>query len=457
MALPEFNREIANDVWDFKNYQVDFETGFMLPNPLESLPPYFDSWNKLATNLPDLVKEKKFRDEVYKLPLLNHNLLEGCKQLRLAHLQLSFIASAFVWQDGEKEATKVLPKCVAVPYFNVSKILGIPPILSHASLVLTNWGLINPNGNLKCLYRMPGEAEAEWFVMVTAHVEFTFAKCLKPIIMMLSEIKTIRESKSCVLGTGFVTEAAALQVAQHLDALRECISELQGALSRMHEKLTAKTFFNVLRPFLGGWGGEGNPLPEGLIYEGISENPMKMTGGSAAQSSSMQILDAFLGVQHTEEKREFLVHMRDFMPTEHRRLIEDLEKWPHKLRDVVLSSKSPTLRQSYNNCVQAVVNLRTYHMQIVTKYIVTASKEANEGNYESLDNKGTGGTSLIPFLKVIRSDTQQKLVSEKEPFQKSCSKQNFSAPAPFYRSTVLLFMAVVSIFAAAIFVRSVQQ
>ena len=68
------------------------------------------------------------------------------------------------------------------------------------------------------------------------------------------------------------------------------------------------------RPLLSGW--KGNPsLPKGLIYQGVSEEPIQYSGGSAAQSASLQLLDAGLGVVHHGEEGEFLTRMRDeYMP-----------------------------------------------------------------------------------------------------------------------------------------------
>lgn len=39
-------------------------------------------------------------------------------------------------------------------------------------------------------------------------------------------------------------------------------------------------------------------MPEGLLYEGVSEEPLYFSGGSAAQSSVYHAFDELLGIQH---------------------------------------------------------------------------------------------------------------------------------------------------------------
>lgn len=54
------------------------------------------------------------------------------------------------------------------------------------------------------------------------------------------------------------------------------------------------------RVFLLSW--KDNPaMPDGLIYEGVSAEPMAYSGGSAAQSTVLHAFDELLGIRHSEE------------------------------------------------------------------------------------------------------------------------------------------------------------
>lgn len=112
----------------------------------------------------------------------------------------------------------------------------------------------------------------------------------------------------------------------------------------------------------------------------------------------------------------FLTRMRDYMPPAHRQLIETLIVCP-SLRDFVLSCSRWDLFQAYNSCVSALVDLRSYHLNTVTKYVIVPGNRARavgcplRGVGNALDTTGTGGSSLMVFLKSVRNTTQKALIS----------------------------------------------
>ncbi|KAJ8400942.1 hypothetical protein AAFF_G00388990 [Aldrovandia affinis] len=127
--------------WPFSldRYCVSEDYGFILPEPLAELPPYYQPWMDLARHATDLIHTHTLRSRVHQMPQLDASFLQSHRELRLAHLALSVVTMGYVWQEGENGTAKVLPRNLAVPYWEVSQRLGLPPILTHADGVLANW------------------------------------------------------------------------------------------------------------------------------------------------------------------------------------------------------------------------------------------------------------------------------------------------------------------------------
>lgn len=162
-----------------------------------------------------------------------------------------------------------------------------------------------------------------------------------------------------------------------------------------------------------------NPaMPAGLTYEGVSKEPLKYSGGSAAQSTVLHAFDEFLGICHSQENADFLHRMRDYMPPSHKAFIEEIHSAP-SLRDHVLSSGNDQLLTAYNQCTEALAELRSYHLTIVAKYLITAAAKAKDkrpshppGPPQALEQRGTGGTSVLRFLKSVRDKTLEAILHQ---------------------------------------------
>ncbi|XP_077629232.1 indoleamine 2,3-dioxygenase 1 [Crocuta crocuta] len=392
--------------WEiFKEYHIDEKVGFALPDPLEELPYPYDQWIFIARNLPELIEKNELRKEVEKLKLLSIDGLKNHKSQRLAHLVLGYITMAYVWNQGGEDVRKVLPKNIAIPYCELSKKLDLPPILVYADCVLANWKKKDPNGpmtyeNMDILFSFPGGDCGKGFFLVSLLVETAAASAIKVIPDLLNSVKC--------------EDRKTLQ--QALRYISSCLKQAREEFRQIHDYVDPSTFFNVLRIYLSGWKGHAL-LPEGLKYEGVWDTPKKFAGGSAAQSSIFQCFDVLLGIQQSsgeEFASKFLHEMREYMPLAHRKFLQTLESAP-SVRQFVLSKGDAELQTDYNECVKAMVALRSYHLFIVGEYIVKPSKKQKGRNSTSEEssepeNKGTGGTSVIPFLESIRCTTKKFLL-----------------------------------------------
>ena len=65
---------------------------------------------------------------------------------------------------------------IAIPLSSLAAAEGIPPLLTHTSLVLHNWHRLDPSGpirteNLACNCRFLGGLDETWFYISTVEIE----------------------------------------------------------------------------------------------------------------------------------------------------------------------------------------------------------------------------------------------------------------------------------------------
>ncbi|KAM5264262.1 LOW QUALITY PROTEIN: indoleamine 2,3-dioxygenase 2 [Ctenodactylus gundi] len=381
-----------------RRYHISEDYGFLLPNPLKELPDYYRPWMEIANQLPHLIENHQLRARVDKMPLLSCRFLERYREWRLAHLVLGSVTMGYVWQEGESQPAEVLPRSLAVPFVEVSRSLGLPPILVHADLVLSNWTRRDPEGNLDTIVSFPGGESLRGFVLVTVLVE----KAAVPAIALVQANAAILQP----------SQDALLEALQRL---RLSIQDITRTFGQMHDYVDPDIFYAVIRIFLSGWAD--NPaMPAGLVYQGASARPLRFSGGSAAQSSVLQALDEFLGIRHSKESADFLYRMRDYMPPSHKAFLDEIHSAP-SLRDHVLSAGGGHCLAAYNQCLEALAELRSYHIAVVTKYLITAAAKAKGGRLghlpgppRALENRGTGGTAILSFLKNVRDQTLKAIL-----------------------------------------------
>ncbi|KAM4678124.1 indoleamine 2,3-dioxygenase 2 [Discoglossus pictus] len=385
------------------DFYVSEEYGFILQDPLVTLPEYYKPWTNIAEKLSFLIERKQLRDEVKKLPELNVYHLSGHREQRLARLTLSHIVMGYVWQEGMEGAVKVLPRCLAIPYHQLSEILGLPMIMVHADLVLANWRKKDPLGpltieNLTPVVCLPGEESLNGFVLVTLLVEKAAIPGIKAVSQAVSAL--LHEDEQTLI--------------QALSDLTPSINEMSEALQLMNDYVDSDVFYNTIRVFLSGW--KDNPaMPEGLIYEGVKDEPFLLSGGSAAQSSVFHAFDELLGIQHRPESGEFLRRMRQYMPPAHRRFIEWVSGAP-SLSAYVLHSGNAKLLFTFNAAISALTQLRSLHIRIVSKYVSVAGSRARAkaggGQAEDVgqQERGTGGSHVMTFLKSVRDTCKEGVI-----------------------------------------------
>ena len=373
-----------------------------LPNkdPLKNYVTKSRSLQKLehiASELPKLLLTGKVQTTIDGLsknalsikPLLKTNNIQ---EINLSMVHLSFIAHAYVW--GGKKPSKLLPEVVAKPWVEVSNILGRPPILSYASYCLDNWYRIDKKQeisleNVALITNFLGGVDEDWFVTIHVCIEHA----AKDAIAAAYEISKLKSNKDNKLDDGLRRIIISLR-------------EVNSIFSRMPEKCDPYVYYHRVRPFI--FGTKDNPdLKKGLIYENQFKNkPQFFRGETGAQSSIMPFLDGALGIYHTKDHlRHYLNEMRDYMPPEHRKMIEEVESIS-SAKELIDSSKS--LKIKYNKCLEEIRRFRALHLEFAASYIHKQSQIKNPFGTGGSTIKGTGGTPFMKYLKKHRDETEKQ-------------------------------------------------
>jgi indoleamine 2,3-dioxygenase len=369
---------------DLSTFGVSPARGFVPGrDPLDALPEAFRSWDEALAILPALIMNREARRWIAAIPELDVAALSGEAEEERAALTLSALTMAHVW--GGTEPAFALPRNIAVPFITLSQRIGRPPIVMHATLVLNNWRRLDRSrppalDNLDTQFAFTGSFDEKWFYLATLGVELAGA----PAIVALTE---------AVNGSHDTDDAA---LASHLGALETGIRAMITALARMTERCDPYIFYHRIRPYLAGW-----PAP-GLTYEGTGLAPQVWAGGSAAQSSLLQSIDAGLCIRHEHtHTRDFLEAMLQYMPPRHRAFVAALRD-ASSVRERALQG-SPALRETYNACIAATDEFRRKHIGLTSQYIVKQA-QAGAGNVGP-GTTGTGGTDFVEFLRESRIET----------------------------------------------------
>ena len=100
--------------------------------------------------------------------------------------------------------------------------------------------------------------------------------------------------------------------------------------------------------------------------------------------------------------------MRPYMPGKHRRFLEAVSHLPN-IREYVTRQKNDLdLHDAYETCLKALRSWRSKHIAVVSTFVVRPSRgddRSSEPTGFDDELKGTGGASLIPFLKQSRDET----------------------------------------------------
>ena len=354
--------------------QIHPSRGFLPARDPGSTLAGYAPWEDACAQISALINAGALRAHIDRMPQLPVDALEDGDDLERAMLLLSFLGHGYLRERDD--GCDVLPAQLAVPWWQVARRLGRPPVLSHGSVVLRNWRRIDPEGpvalgNLATLFQFHGGVDEAWFYLVTVEIEAVGARGVLHLARAAAASSQGKDE----------------QVLRGLEGACEAMEAMSGTLLRITERCDPYIFYHRVRPFLGSI--------ENVRYADASPDPQSYHGGSAAQSALLQTYDRALGVRHEEEpSREYTRNMLRFMPVPHR----DFIAWMDSMDLQACCAGSKVLSEARRACLEAMTAFRQHHLEIVARYVMAQARD-------QATERGTGGTSPMTFLKQMKQDT----------------------------------------------------
>lgn len=408
--------------------------GFLPIDNIFKLPTKFIFFQEIIENLPEsknsnspntsfnkdeLISENNFYKCINQLPQYDPELHSiddlTDKEKKYMYSILCMIMNRYVWGNGVNKAKEYsdIPQIIGLPLFQISEHFDIAIGITHAAIDLWNWELDGDKfslDNIRIKHSLTGNVSEEWFYKVMIAIEGNGGTLLKDIFNIS------RNQEMCTVN----------ELTYFLMQLEKNIGESVKIMGRMYEHCDPEFFFNNIRIYLSG--SKNDHLPNGLNIDGniIGQGIIKLNyiGGSAAQSTLMQVYDKLFGIEHGKTQN-FFNEMRRFMPGKHRDFLEQIKP----IKDLIALLDNTGLTNEYNKCLNQIEKLRKVHLGLVQNYIMKFVKmEHNDKNAHG--DKGSGGTTPIEFCQKIIDETREtKIVNcpvDKPPSFNKDESQYFS-------------------------------
>ncbi|KAG8905913.1 hypothetical protein FRB99_007993 [Tulasnella sp. 403] len=375
----------------------------------------------------------RWRARVEEMPVLSVQSVRHSEVLlRRTHHLLTFIMHFYVHSQPVLATPAPhppfrIPPCLSIPLMELTRELRLPPILTYSDNVLYNWTLPDPlkpvsQTNLAMHATFSLTQSERHFYITSARIE-------------LRGVEALDIMRNC-MDEAFIGDDLSMgRIVDYLHRLAAVIDDLSAILMAVREECDPLVFYHDIRPWFRGW----EPGKREWFFEGVSQEDQekwaRVTGPSAGQSSLIHALDIFLGVDHTRRGPNasphsdptYLMQMEQYMPRHHRAFLQHLrsanQTHVRALIASALDNASPfsqKLEEAYDHAVMSLKKLRDGHIRIATLYIVNQARggcrahpsgiPANAEKPKLEDVRGTGGTSLVPFLKECRDNTKRTAI-----------------------------------------------
>jgi len=326
---------------------------------------------KKLKNYKDLVKNE---DDIF----INQALFRAYAFLASAYL---LAPSHFSFQKTKKygKAHRVLPAQISEPFVLVSKKLDVYPFLDyHYAYSLGNYVKIDDSKgyeweNLAMAAKFSGMDDERGFIMLHVDINQYSPQLVGSILDFINAKDNHGVNQS----------------------LNNCLSSMKNINERRQIMWEASRWkhYNDFRVFIMGIKGNDEIFGDGVIYEGVSEEPVQYRGQTGAQDNIIPTADIFTGVINyypSNDLTKYLLDLRSYRPKCIQNFLSDLkdEMKENRLFGTIKKTNNEEGLCILIQILDEIYYFRNGHWQFVQKYIMANTKYA----------KATGGTPIISWI-----------------------------------------------------------
>lgn len=407
MSPPTFDFPVLTDTrpddHSLPAFMVSTTRGFLpRQDPVVKLPSEFSTLESILDRMPiktlsgepGLLATFSFGDTVLKeLPNLTDEVEKYKEDLVLMNAlyrDYSFLASAYLFEPcherfmrGEEYGLgrQSLPRCIALPIVKVAEIVGFKPFMEYAgSYALFNYRLEEPEkgldyDNLRLIRAFehgldPTSSEAG-FVLVHIAMVKESGPLIEGAVEMLQG------------STGRDRERFNEGLRTLVDALRK----VNAVMNTMWNK-SKPTSYTAFRTFIFGITSQ-SMFPNGVVYEGVSEEPLSFRGESGANDSMVPLCDNLLQIQMPETPlTDILKDFRQYRPGNHREFLEAVRDCAQQSGLRAFALEDSVSAALYLQAMDQIRDFRWRHWCFTREYILKRTSHPT----------ATGGSPIVTWL-----------------------------------------------------------
>ena len=382
-------------------FSIDPKHGFLpIQEPLLRLPPPYKALQAMIDEMPIrkangeaglLAHENQFEEAVKQLPNLIAEVSAEEDVMVLAALfrTYSFISSAYTLAPAHHrflssgkygKAHAILPKNIAQAFVAVAEKLDVFPWLDyHYAYSLGNYSKIDETTgfewtNLAMAAKFSGMDDERGFIMLHVDINQYSPDLVKAVFGIAQE--------------GIATDA----LTNALTLMADSLNKMNARRKLMWEASRWK-HYNDFRVFIMGIKGNDDIFPNGLLYEGVWDEPKAYRGQTGAQDNIIPTADIASGVIHyypDNQLTHYLMDLRQYRPkciqAFFKELAQQMQKNP--LVDRLIKTQNYKGMQELMRVYEEIYAFRNGHWQFVQKYIMQNTAYP----------KATGGTPITSWI-----------------------------------------------------------